>query len=132
MKKFLIIAGSICFAIILLAVGCNYHYAKKYPNTTSGMRFRLWEAEIEAGAKYDEKWIIGKTSKEIEEKYGIFQGTSDLRNKEGLFCNAVCSYELQEKRVGYLGTSPPINFSIYFDDKGIAVKCNVQIGGAGG
>lgn len=76
-------------------------------------------------SRYDEDWIIGKTSSEIEEKYGTFDvriGGDQMKNKEGNYVSTCCGYLTREKQVGYLGTSPEEYFMIYFDKEGKAYR----------
>ena len=74
--------------------------------------------------KYDKEWILGKTSSEIEERYGEFdrkprQGS--IYEKDGNYYNAQAGYLLKEERVGYLGTDPAEYYMIWFDEYGQAV-----------
>ena len=80
-----------------------------------------------SGCGYDEEWIIGKTSVEIQEQYGTFYRVELLPDSryEGY-------YLIKEERVGYLGTYPEEYFVIRFDENGIAVDCYEELGGKGG
>ena len=72
--------------------------------------------------KYDKDWILGKTSSEIEEKYGSFHSapTSSDSKKDGNYFNCSCFYLIREERVGFFGTDPAMYYRIYFDSDGKA------------
>ena len=73
--------------------------------------------------KYDDKWILGKTSSEIEEKYGTFDYIySDPDQIDGNYYNGGCAYLTKEEKVGYLGTDPAEYYMIYFDSEGKAYE----------
>ena len=75
---------------------------------------------------YREKNFIGRSSKEIREKYGKFDYWTSLQEAPGLWRNCVCGYMIHDKHVGYLGTVPPKYFMIYFNEDGIAYKCQIE------
>ena len=81
---------------------------------------------------YDTEWIIGKTSAEIEARYGEFYQCSMPADADGLYRNARCSLVLKEKRVGFLGTDPAEVLAISFDENGIAYRTNEELGDWGG
>ncbi|MBQ9793669.1 MAG: hypothetical protein IJW34_01875 [Clostridia bacterium] len=92
-----------------------------------------------SGCGYDEEWIIGKTSVEIQEQYGTFYMVKLLPDSryvqadtEVLYTNAKGYYLIEEERVGWLGTYPEEYFVIRFDENGIAVDCYEELGGKGG
>ena len=92
-----------------------------------------------SGCGYDEEWIIGKTSVEIQEQYGTFYRVKLLPDSryvqadtEVLYTNAKGYYLIEEERVGWLGTYPEEYFVIRFDENGIAVDCYEELGGKGG
>ena len=92
-----------------------------------------------SGCGYDEEWIIGKTSVEIQEQYGTFYRVELLpggpyvqADADVFYKNADCYYLIKEERVGYLGTYPEEYFVIRFDENGIAVDCYEELGGKGG
>lgn len=74
--------------------------------------------------QYDTEWIIGKTSSEIEKRYGIFDNapTSPEFQKDGNYINSRCGYIAKEEYVGFFGTYPNEYFVIYFDSEGKAYK----------
>ena len=72
---------------------------------------------------YNEKWIIGKTSTEIIEKYGEFDYYRTVIGIDGLFLYNQGSYIIKPKRVGYLGTTPETYLHIKFDENDIAYEC---------
>lgn len=76
--------------------------------------------------------VLGKTSAEIEEIYGEFDNTGMRRGDDGLFRSTRCSYIVIEKRVGFLGTTPPWVISIGFDANGVAYRVCFEQGGFGG
>jgi hypothetical protein len=71
--------------------------------------------------RYNKDWIIGKTSAEIEKRYGNFTIYSAEPDTEtGLFYSCMCGYQTQRRRVGYLGTIPDKFYVIYFGNDGRA------------
>lgn len=76
--------------------------------------------------KYSEDEIIGLTSIEIVEKYGDFDRTQGFPDEDGLYRDCACGYIISEKRVGFLGTTPPEYFMIYFDEDGVANWCRYE------
>lgn len=74
--------------------------------------------------QYNTEWIIGKTSSEIEKRYGIFDQapTSPEFQKDGNYISCRCGYTTKEEHVGFLGTDPTEYFVIYFDSEGKAYK----------
>ena len=92
-----------------------------------------------SGCGYDEEWIIGKTSVEIQEQYGTFYRVELLPDSryvqadaDVFYKNADCYYLIEEERVGWLGTYPEEYFVIRFDENGIAIDCYEELGGKGG
>ncbi|MBQ8498172.1 MAG: hypothetical protein IJ489_12070 [Clostridia bacterium] len=81
---------------------------------------------------YDTEWIIGKTSAEIEERYGEFYQCSMPVSEDGLYRNCRCSLVIKESRTGFLGTDPAEVLSISFDENGIAYKTSEELGDWGG
>jgi len=82
--------------------------------------------------RYDEGWILGKTSAEVEARYGPFAISGLDRDEDGRYRSCLCGYVIKEKRVGALGTDPEILFVIHFNAEGIAVETKVAPGGWGG
>lgn len=76
--------------------------------------------------KYDEDKIIGLTSIEIVEKYGDFDRKQGSPGEDGLYRDCSCGYLISEKRVGFLGTTPPEYFMIDFDEDGAAYQCRYE------
>ena len=76
--------------------------------------------------------VLGKTSAEVEEIYGKFDNAGMRRGDDGLFRSTRCSYIVIEKRVGFLGTTPPWVISIGFDSNGVAYRVCFEQGGFGG
>ena len=65
--------------------------------------------------------VLGKTSAEVVELYGAFDNTGMPAGQDGLYRNTCCTYIVVEKRVGFLGTTPPKVYSVSFNHNGIAV-----------
>ena len=80
---------------------------------------------------YDPNWIIGKTSLEIEERYGEFYHLGYRRPSDGLFRSTQCHYLLKEKPM-FFGDVELTFFSISFDENGVATECLTQLGPLGG
>lgn len=77
-------------------------------------------------SQYTEDEIIGLTFFEIVEKYGDFDRTQGFPDEDGLYRDCACGYIISEKRVGFLGTTPPEYFMIYFDEDGVANWCRYE------
>ena len=91
----------------------------------------LWVTVLIYGAirilnapKYDEEWIIGKTSTEIWQKYGRFdlEPDSSYKNCEGNYCNCTCVYIIEDN-VSRKEIDEAIK--IYFDSEGLAYKTEI-------
>ena len=82
--------------------------------------------------RYNDHWILGKTSIEIIEKYGPFDASGAPMDADGKYRNTRASYIIKPERVGYLGTYPAEYYSIHFDWRGIADNCFIELGGVGG
>ena len=77
-----------------------------------------------SGHSYDTDWIIGKTSAEIEEKYGAFEITFSYEpSEDGLYKNAKCGYYYLD-HIDLLGNdSNEMIFVIRFNEDGVAESC---------
>ena len=103
-KILVIVAVVILIALVLLSIptGLNPVYALLshviYPEYFDYSTPLDWSVEeiYEFYYKYDEEWIIGKTSEEIEEEYGSFDGKYWDKNGHG-----TGTYTILER--GYLG-----------------------------
>lgn len=80
---------------------------------------------------YDPDWIIGKTSLEVEERYGEFYQKGATRSPDGLFRNTHCHYFLRERPMFFDDVEITL-FSIGFDENGVADECLTQLGPIGG
>ena len=77
-----------------------------------------------SGHSYDTDWIIGKTSAEIEEKYGAFESTfSNEPSEEGLYKNAQCGYYYLDHIDLFGNDSNEMIFVIRFNEDGVAESC---------
>ena len=81
---------------------------------------------------YDKNDFIGHNSKEITINFGAFDVTLDDPQSDGLYYHTGCGYISREAEQGFFGTTPPEYFMIYFDENGIACKCEYEKGGWGG
>ena len=71
--------------------------------------------------KYDKDWIIGKTSSEVEERYGKFDLCLNHKNNEnGNYYSTGCGYMTKQHKS--TATMYDEFFMIYFDENGIAYK----------
>ena len=75
---------------------------------------------------YSEDEIVGLTSIEIVEKYGVFDRTQGFPDEDGFYRDCACGYLISEKQVGFFGTIPPEYFMIYFDEDGVAHWCRYE------
>ena len=82
--------------------------------------------------KYREEKFIGCSSQEIEEEYGKFDISMMPRDEDGLYRNCRCGYMTKERRPRLFGYDPPEYYMISFNENGIAVRCEFDIGGWGG
>lgn len=76
--------------------------------------------------KYKESEIIGLNSSEIIEKYGEFDRPQGEPGEDGLYRKCSCGYLVAEKRVGFLGSTPPEYFMIDFDENGLPTHCRYE------
>ena len=107
-RKFCIFSVILLVVLVLLLVICLFF----------GTEISRWFAAL----KFDEDWIIGKKSSEIEEKYGKFDIGMSNQTENGIIVDGKAGYLTKEKHVGYLGTDPEEFYAIYFDSDGIAYK----------
>jgi len=78
-------------------------------------------SQIVAG-KYDKDWILGKTSSEIEERYGEFDlcNSSTQINENGNYYRTSCGY--MTKQWSPYATAKDEFFMICFDEDGVAYE----------
>ncbi len=81
---------------------------------------------------YDEEWILGKTSAEIEAKYGSFDRQGNYRQEDGKFYSCRVGYIIKESRVSFFGRTTEELFIIHFNAEGIAYSCEIGPGNWGG
>ncbi len=81
---------------------------------------------------YDEEWVIGKTSAEIEEKYGKFDRREWDYREDGLLYGTDAGYILKESRVFWFGKTMEELFVVRFNQEGIAISCGFAPGNWGG
>lgn len=82
---------------------------------------------------FDKEWIIGKTSAEIEQKYGAFDiSMIPLDDGDVLYRNCGCGYMTKRGVQGLLGTPTDEFFMIYFDSDGIACEIKENVARPGG
>lgn len=89
----------------------------------------LWAC---AQRPYDEEWIIGKTSAEIEEKYGQFQRISNPYHEDGLLYRTDAGYIIKKSRVSWHGKTTEVLFVVRFNQDGLASYCGIEPGNWGG
>ena len=89
----------------------------------------LW---LLARPKYDIFWINGKTSSEIETRYGAFSQCGMPPDRDGLYRNCRCSLLIRDEQVGFFGKIPAKVLAITFDERGFAIETEVMAGGWGG
>lgn len=77
---------------------------------------------------YHKNWIIGKTSAQIQERYGKFDQVGMSPASDGLHKNCSCAYFISKMHYAdYLDM-----FCISFDSNGIAYECSIEKGPWGG
>lgn len=81
---------------------------------------------------YDEEWILGKTSAEIEAKYGRFDREENRPQEDGMFYSCSVGYIIKESRVSFFGMTTEELFIIHFNAEGIADSCEIGPGNWGG
>ena len=67
-------------------------------------------------AKYTPSNFLGKTSAEIVAQHGAFDCTLMPADSDGLYRNCRCGYTVP-------GTNPEVLLFIFFDENGVAIKC---------
>lgn len=81
---------------------------------------------------YDSEYILGKTSAEIQDKYGVFDLMEAELNEDGLYCDGWCRY-LTAKGINdidlYMLIAPTYDeyYSIHFDANGVADKIEMRV-----
>ena len=81
---------------------------------------------------YDDGYILGKTSAEIQDKYGVFDLMEAEFNEDGLYCDGWCRY-LTAKGINdidlYMLIAPTYDeyYSIHFDENGVADKIEMRV-----
>lgn len=73
-----------------------------------------------AGKLYDKDWIIGKTSSEVEERYGKSDICLDKTKTGDNYVETGCGYLTGQKLKGLFGTSTDEFLMIFFDADGVA------------
>lgn len=81
---------------------------------------------------YDAEWIIGKTSAEIEEKYGKFDRKEWDYQEDGLLYGTDAGYIIKESRQSWYGKTTEELFVVRFNQEGIAISCEITPGNWGG
>lgn len=81
-------------------------------------------AGCDRDALYDKEWMIGKTSKQIQARYGKFDYATEDKDEDGLYKDCRCIYNL---KVGatekYTGDPEPDEYLyVDFDENGVAYK----------
>jgi len=82
--------------------------------------------------KYDDEWIVGKSSAQIEEKYGSFDRRAVAYDADGLLRNCRAGYVIEPSRKTWHGKTTEQLFCVHFDADGIAVSTEVCSGNWGG
>ena len=84
---------------------------------------------------YDTKWIIGKKSSEIVERYGEFDTCTGIPEDcfiDGEWRKCGLGYKTFEGTAGFLGTPPDEYYMIWFDSEGIAKRVETDVPRLGG
>lgn len=81
---------------------------------------------------YDDDWMIGKTSAEIEARYGTFDKLGMNYEEDGLLRKTCAGYIIRESRTSWFGRTTEQLLVVYFDELGIACQCAVEPGNWGG
>ena len=81
---------------------------------------------------YDEEWIIGKTSSEIEERYGRFDRFEWGYRDDGLLYSTDAGYIIKASTVSWHGKTTEELFVVHFNEVGLADSCCVAPGNWGG
>ena len=71
-------------------------------------------------SKYDKDWIIGKTSSEIEDRYGSFDIYLNNEKYGNNYCETGCGYLTKNGEKGAFGLSTDEFIMIFFDENGVA------------
>ena len=81
---------------------------------------------------YDEEWMIGKTSAEIEERYGKFDRREWDYREDGLLYGTDAGYIVKESQVSWFGKTTEELFVVRFNQEGVAISCELAPGNWGG
>jgi len=77
---------------------------------------------------YDEKWIIGKTSDEIMERYGKFDIVMNKPSEDGLYRNQRCGYKTKSGNIDWYDEF----YMISFNSQGVAYLIEEDVCRPGG
>lgn len=77
--------------------------------------------------RYNKEWMTGKTSKQIQARYGDFDGHSEEASEDGLYRDCRCVYILKKDQRNWGGTEFDEFLYILFDENGIAYKVYVYV-----
>ena len=82
--------------------------------------------------RYNVDWIVGKNSKQIQARYGEFDGHPLDVPEDGLYRDCHCVYYVQVGGRQLFGDRLPDEFLyIYFDEEGIAYKATKFVDSGG-
>lgn len=81
---------------------------------------------------FNAEWIIGKTSAEIEARYGSFDRLGNECQEDGLLYSANAGYVIIESRTTWHGKTTETLFVVHFNEYGIADRCETAPGNWGG
>lgn len=77
---------------------------------------------------YEDRWIIGKTADQIEQRYGSYDD-----NSETIYGLLIKRYCVKPGRTdGWGNPIWPEYYTIFFDEDGKAYKVEIVLGGEGG
>ena len=107
---------SICVGLTGCEIVSFYSFCKSMVNELGS------SIEEEKYAKsFDPDWMVGKTSMEIEEKYGAFHNCYAELGPDGNYRSGYCRYTVKEGSEGS-APHPPTYLEIYFDEVGVCTK----------
>ena len=72
--------------------------------------------------RYNKEWMLGKTSKQIQARYGEFDTHTKEVSEDGLYRDCKCGYYVNADAKQMIGgdPEPPVYLYIKFDVNGIA------------
>ena len=128
LRKVIIFIGTIVGVLLvihLVFMDCP-KCSSYFPDGRAGISIKVWY--FCSCDRYDEGWILGKDSADIEEKDGEYYNGDTLKGSDGLIRSQTAWYLLNKPFDAGIGKMPPLYYTIRFDENGVAVEIGRSMG----